>query len=314
MSTIAWIILLVLLIPMIGFLIFIIVMASLVRVPSGSLGLVMVKGRATDRALLPGAHFLPAIRRRLVEEYPSIELAYRAGVQADTQDTTSDRPRAFDKAGATSRFQHLDQSGPPLTVALGDRSTATVSITTRFQLIPERLRIVHERFGPNGIFGIVRDESSRAVMNTLGDPEFGVDSLFGSAREATEQRLTTAVSEALEPDGIRVTALVLGTVDFGRTGEVIQATVRARHELEREQAEAATRLARALNDTDLQQKITSTGDAAWRYRETDLWRDLVQRTGALSVALRAGPGLTPGSITAIDDPNADGTTQPVTTS
>ena len=90
MSTIAWIILLVLLIPMIGFLIFIVVMASLVRVPSGTLGLVMVKGRATDRALLPGAHFLPAIRRRMVEEYPSIELAYRAGVQADTEETRSE--------------------------------------------------------------------------------------------------------------------------------------------------------------------------------------------------------------------------------
>jgi regulator of protease activity HflC (stomatin/prohibitin superfamily) len=311
MSTIAWIILLVLLIPMIGFLIFIIVVASLVRVPSGSLGLVMVKGRATDRALLPGAHFLPAIRRRMVEEYPSIELAYRAGVAADTQDTTSDRPRAFDKAGAQTRFQHLDQAGPPLTVALGDRTTATISLTTRFQLVPEQLRTVHERFGPNGIFGIVRDESSKAVMNTLGDPEFGIDNLFGSARQDTEERLATAVSEALEPDGIRVTALVLGTVDLGRTGEVIQATVRARHELEREQAEAATRLARALNDADLQQKMTASGDAAWRYRETDLWRDLVQRTGALSVALRAGPGLTPGTITAVDDPNADGTTAPV---
>lgn len=311
MSTIAWIILLVLLIPMIGFLIFIIVMASLVRVPSGTLGLVMVKGRATDRALLPGAHFLPAIRRRMVEEYPSIELAYRAGVQADTLDTRTELSGPFDRSGAVNRFRHLDQSGPPLIVALGDRTTATISLTTRFQLNPERLRLVHERFGPNGIFGIVRDESSRAVMNTLADPEFSIDSLFGSAREATEQQLAAAVGEALEADGIRVTALVLGTVDLGRTGEVIQATIRARHELEREQAEAATRLARALNDADLQQKVTTSGEVAWRYRETDLWHDLVQRTGALSVALRTGPGSAPVGIVATDDPNASGTSEPV---
>jgi hypothetical protein len=108
--------------------------------------------------------------------------------------------------------------------------------------------------------------------------------------------------------------LVLGTVDFGRTGEVIQATVRARHELEREQAEAATRLARALNDADLQQKMTTSGEAAWRYRETDLWRDLVQRTEALSIALRAGPGSAPGGFSVIDDQNTDGTVQPETTS
>ena len=107
---------------------------------------------------------------------------------------------------------------------------------------------------------------------------------------------------------------MLGTIDFGRTGEVIQATVRARHELEREQAEAATRLARALNDADLQQKMTSTGEAAWRYRETDLWRDLVQRTEDSLRRAAAGPGSAPGGMTVIDDPNADGTTQPVTTS
>ena len=135
-------------------------------------------------------------------------------------------------------------------------------------------------------------------MNRLADPEFSVDNLFGAAREKAEDGLADVVGQALEADGIRVTKFVLGTVDLGRTGEIIQATVRARHELEREQAEAATRLARALNDVELQEKLTSSGDAAWRYRETDLWRDLVQRTGALSVALRAGPGSPAIGITA----------------
>ena len=50
----------------------------------------------------------------------------------------------------------------------------------------------------------------------------------------------------------------------------IQATVRARHELERERAEAATRMVRALNDADLQQTMTSASEAAWRYREPTL--------------------------------------------
>jgi regulator of protease activity HflC (stomatin/prohibitin superfamily) len=312
MSTIAWIILLVLLIPIIGVLIFVIVVASLVRVPSGSLGLVMAKGRATDTALLPGLHFLPAIRRRMVEEYPSVELAYRAGGQGDTEETLPDRARPLERSGPPTRFKHLDQSGAPWQVTLGDRTTAIMSVTVRFRLEPEHLRLVHERFGPNGIFGVVRDESSRAVMNTLGDPEFSIDSLFGKAREACQERLAVAVSEALEADGILLTALVLGTVDLGRTGEVIAATARARHELEREQAEAATRTARALNDADLQQHLTDSSDAAWRYRETDLWRELVQRTGALSVALRAGPGSPGIGITAVDQPGSEGQSEPVT--
>jgi SPFH domain / Band 7 family len=250
---------------------------------------VMKKGQATDTALLPGSHFLPALRRRMVEEYPSTELAYRAGGADSVEETRSDRGHAFDKSGAANRFEHLDQVGPALTVTLGDKATATVHYTVRFVLQPERLRTVHERFGPNGLFGIVRDESSKVVLNTLADPDVGVDSLFSEARAACQDRLAAAVGEALDADGIKVTAFVLGAVDLGRTGEVVQATVRARHELDREQAEAATRLARALNDADLQEKLTSAGDVGWRYRETDLWRELVQRTGDLTVSLRSDP-------------------------
>ena len=58
MSTLAWIILLILILPAIGLLVWVILAASLVRVPSGSLGLVMSRGKATDRSLLPGGHFV----------------------------------------------------------------------------------------------------------------------------------------------------------------------------------------------------------------------------------------------------------------
>ena len=109
-STVAWIIVLVVAIPMIGVLVWIVVAASLVRVPSGSLGLLMVKGRATDTALLPGPHFVPALRRKMVEIYPSVELTYRAG-----------GPAAADGDA-------LERSGPPLEVTLGDRTRATCSL------------------------------------------------------------------------------------------------------------------------------------------------------------------------------------------
>jgi regulator of protease activity HflC (stomatin/prohibitin superfamily) len=286
MSTIGWIILLVLVLPIIGLLGWLFLAASFVRVPSGSQGLVMIKGQATDKTLPPGAHFVPALRRHMIEEYPSVELAYRAGGPDDTG-----KPE-------------LNQSGPPLQVTLGDRTTAVLSVTVRFRLIPERLRLVHERFGPKGFFGIVRDESSRAVITTLGATETGIDNLFGADREKCEERLRAAADSALAADGIELTSLLLGPVDLGRTGEVIAATVRARYELEREQAEAATRMARALNDADLQQHMTSSSDGAWRYRETDLWRDLVQRTNDLQVALRAGPGQAPVGVT-VDQPLTD---------
>ena len=293
MSIIGWIIIFILVIPIIGVLLWMLLAASFVRVPSGSIGLVMIKGKATDKALPPGPHFVPALRRHMIEEYPSVELAYRAGGQDDPV-----KPE-------------FNQTGPALQVTLGDRTTAVVSLTVRFRIIPEQLRLLHERFGPKGIFGIVRDETSRAVITTLGAHETRIDNLFGPALRESEERLRKELNPVLGAEGIELTSLLLGPVDLGQTGEVIAATVRAHYELEREQAEAATRLARALNDAKLQDQMTSSVDDAWRYRETDLWRELVQRTEALQVALRAGPGA-PGQLSAIVDPAlADDTSAPV---
>jgi hypothetical protein len=273
-STVAWIIVLVVAIPMIAVLVWMVVGASLVRVPSGSLGLLMVKGRATDTALLPGPHFVPALRQKMVEIYPSVELSYRAG-----------GPPAA--AGDV-----LERSGPPLEVTLGDRTRATVFYTARFRLVPEKLRHVHERFGPIGVFGIVRDASSAAVGAALRDPAIGIDDMFGAPLEVCQKSVGAAVTEALDAHGIELSAFLLAPAELGRTGEVIQATLRARHELEREQAEAPTRLARATNDADLQQNVTLTNEDAWRYREPDMWGELVQRTQALQIAVRgAGPGV-----------------------
>jgi regulator of protease activity HflC (stomatin/prohibitin superfamily) len=272
MSVIAWIIVLVIVLPMIGLLAWVVLSASFVRIRSGRLGLLLVRGKATDTTLPPGSHFVFAFRRRMVEEYPSVELTYRAGAAEDAPGSD------------------LERSGPALRVALGDRATATVPYTVRFRLLPDTLRGVHERFGPEGIFGIVRDESSRAITSALGDPSVTVEDMFGPAREKCQDTVGAAVDAALQEAGIELTGFLLGAVDLGRTGDVIQATMRARHELDQEQAEAATRLARAANDADLQLRVTSSSSEAWRYRESELLRDILQRTEALQVAVH-GAGL-----------------------
>ena len=185
---------------------------------------------------------------------------------------------------------------------LGDRTSVVVSLTVRFRLRPDGLRTVHERFGPRGIFGNVRDQCQRGVVATLGAPGVGVDNLFGPARMACEEALRVQIGDVLDADGIELISVLLGVVDLGRVGEVIQDTMRARYEVEREAAEAATRLARAQNDTELQRQIGAANDVALRYRETDLWRELVQRTEGLQVELRA-PTSQPGvDVTAPDRP------------
>jgi hypothetical protein len=185
-------------------------------------------------------------------------------------------------------------------------------VTVRFRIIPEQLKLVHERFGPKGIFGIVRDETSRAVITTLGAHETRIDNLFGPALHESEERLRKVLNPVLGAEGIELTSLLLGPVDLGQTGDVIAATVRAHYELEREQAEAATRMVLALNDAKLQEQMTSPIDDAWRYRETDLWCELVLRTEALQVALRAGPGAPAVASALVDPALLDESNTPVT--
>jgi SPFH domain / Band 7 family len=249
---------------------------SFVRIEPGHLGLLLVQGRATDKVLRPGPHIVLAIRRRMVETYPSLELAYRAGgAGADTSD--------------------LEHAGPAVRGVLGDRTAVVVSYTVRFRLDLSQLRSVHERFGPGGIWSAARDLSSRAVRSALCDEGRGVDDLFGEARHSLEADLGTAVGQALGAEGLTLVLFALDDVDLGRTGEVIQSTARARFGLAREEAEAPTRVAQARHDAELESTIAGTSiDSALRYREVDVWHDvaltLAERGVVLPGALAHSPG------------------------
>jgi regulator of protease activity HflC (stomatin/prohibitin superfamily) len=255
----AWLVFLIILVPFLILLGFIGSSDSLITIPPGHVGLLLKSGQATDTVLQPGLHWVPRLRKRMVAPYPSLELAFRA-----MQDGTS--------PGETLA---LDRNAPPLRVTMGDRGQAVIGYTVRFRLDTEHLRSVHERLGPEGFWNAVRDISGRALRHRLGDPDVGVDDLFGDRRNVLEQQIGEAVEQALRQEGVILTMFAFGDVDLGRTGDVIQATVRARLELEREQAESAVRMARAKIDAELEPYLTSSSDAALRYREVDVWRDLV---------------------------------------
>jgi len=277
MTTIGWIILAILLIPALGLLVWLVLSASFVRVPTGRNALLLVRGRPTDTTLPPGLHFLFALRRRMIVTYPSVELSFRAGGEPDPADRSG-----------------LDCVGAPVPIVLGDRVQATVGYTLRFRLRPDELRLVHERFGPDGIFGIVRDQSALVISTALGRTGIGVADLLGEPRETTQSAVTDQLVSALADDGFELVSFVFGGIDLGRTGEVIQAVSRAPHELDYEQAMAAVRLAQATHDAEL---VAVDGDP-WRYRETDLWRALIARREILNVGLQGGPrvaGAAPGA-------------------
>lgn len=283
MSLGAKILLLIVVTPVAVALLWAVLRGSIVHIPISRLGLLVVRGRPTDRVLLPGPHWVPALRKRQAVEYPAIELSYRASFQ----------PQAVESSAETY--------GPALSVTLGDRVEARVEYTVRFRLDPARLRSVHERFGPDGIWAVVRDESARAITLELAKPACTVGSVFGRARGELQDQVGTAVARALNDIGIVMTRFSLGSVDLGRTGQTIQAVARAQLELEREEAEAATRAARVHNDSELAPQMTSVGEMALRYRQTDMWRDFLARPETMQFAVPA-----PGAQTAPPAPAVPG--------
>jgi hypothetical protein len=258
-TDVGWIIFLAIAIPLLAVVAWVAFDDSFVRIEPGQLGLLLVHGRATDRVLDPGPHWVPTLRRRMVQIYPSLELTFRAG----------------DAGGVAAA--DLEHSGPAPSVTLGDRASVAVAYTVRFRLDPEMLRVVHNRFGPDGIWAAVRDETARTVRTSLAGTDIGIDDLFGTARAGLEQRVGDEVQARLAELGFVMTMFSLGDLDLGRTGAVIQATARARLELEREEAEAATRVARAKVDADLAPYLPApAADAAIRYREIDSWQELAR--------------------------------------
>src|SRR5829696_1911222 len=257
-----WLVFLAVALPLLGLLAWLLLEGSVLRIDPGRQGLLLVRGVATDRVLQPGVHWVPAFRRRMVVQYQALEMAYRAGDRGPVAEA------------------ELECAGPPVAAVLADRTAATVAYTVRFRLDPTALRAVHNRFGADGVWAAVRDLSGRTVRGHLA-VSARVDDLFDAGRSRLEAELATAVGDVLEANGFAIVMFVLGDVDLGRTGDVIQATARAELELRREEAESAMRIARARIDAELAPFVDlPTTEAAIRYREVDSWRDVASSRGA----------------------------------
>ena len=190
MTTIGWIILAILLIPALGLLVWVVLSASFVRVPAGRNALLLVAGRPTDTTLPPGLHFVFALRRRMVVTYPSVELGSAPAVRTTGQ---GERTRLRGRAGA----DHPGGSG----AGHGGLHRAVPAAS-------RRLRLVHERFGPEGIFGIVRDESALVISTALGRTgPASPTSSESPAGDQSRQRLTDSLGTALADGRARARVL-----------------------------------------------------------------------------------------------------------
>ena len=159
---------------------------------------------------------------------------------------------------------------------------------------------------PEGVWSAVQDETARTVRARLSAPGVGVDDLYGAPFIALNEAIGAAVGEALDADSLTMTMFALGHADLGRTGDVIQSTARARLEQEREEAESTVRLTRARIDAELEPYLANLSDAALRYREVDVWRELVHSQIGHLLAV---PGRTPSrTLPEAVEPAADAET------
>ncbi len=228
-----------------------------IRVEPGTLALLLKRGQSTSRALEPGRHFMQPWRKSMVELYPSRELALIAG-------------------GSGSGDSRVDATDVPLRLHLGDKTFATVSYTVRSQLDTTKLQLVHDQFGPEGIWSALRDTTRRSLIAEAGNAS--IDDAFGDRYTELEKRMGEALGGALGDIGFELKMFSLREIDLDETGEIIQSTLRADAELEREQAMVKVRLARLENDTAMGALAANIdGDVLLRYRQLESWRDILQR-------------------------------------
>jgi len=239
----------------------VLLLATSVVVEPGTLALLLKRGKATSRALAPGRHFMQPWRKAMMQVYPSRELALVAG-------------------GAGTGDPRVDATDAPLRLHLGDKTFAEVSYTVRCRLDIAKLKSVHEQFGPEGIWSALRDTARRSLISEAGTPDVSIDDVFGDRYAALEKRLATALGTALGEIGFELTMFSLREIDLGETGEVIQATLRAGAELEREQALTQVRKARLENDASMNELLDDVdADVMLRYRQIEALAQILERWG-----------------------------------
>jgi regulator of protease activity HflC (stomatin/prohibitin superfamily) len=232
-------------------------LATSFRVEPGTVVLLLKQGRATGRVVGPGRHFIQPWRKVLVQVYPARQLALVAG-------------------GPASADDRVDQVDVPLRVHLADKVFARLSYTVRCRLDASKVQFVHDQFGAEGIWPVIRDTTRRCLVAEAAGAS--LDGVFGDEFAALEERFATALRVALEEVGFDLEVFTLREVDLGEAGEVIQATLRAELELELEQALARVRQVRLDNDAAMAETLAGLdGNVLLRYRQLESWREILRR-------------------------------------
>lgn len=248
---------------------------AFVRVQPGEVGVVLRRGRPAKRGLLPGVHFSLRFGREIVT-YPSVEMTYLAVSEPELSRTVE------------SDITFVD---PPFRLALGDRSMASLEYTARLTIDTETIAVLHNRFGTKGLKGIARDETRRVLLDLLGNTKVSAATVIGDARQTIEEAASEALKASLAELGFTLAMFSLRVADLGERGEVIQDTLRAAEELERERARGEIRALRAKQEVAVQSALAgSLTPEAIEYLRIQATREFIERWDG-----KTWPVTTPGS-------------------
>ena len=280
--------------PLLGWAVFEVVRRGLVYIDAGSAGLVLVRGRTTERVLDPGPHFIWPFRQQGIAVYPLRDLTYLA----------TDGP-----------VDRLDFGDPPLHAQLGDHAVATVSYTIRFRIRKDAMQTLHDRVGPDGVPRLVRDLSRHVLLDLLDRPKYDFTHTVGEPLDALEAELGERLGEVLGEAGFEMTMFTILAVDLGELGEVLDETVRKKALLDLERADAEVRIARAANEAALAEQLGFLSDDVLRYQRLQLAREALQRwDGRIVVNDTAASGLIAPAITGEgerpSEPNGESPSEP----
>ncbi|MFM2078997.1 MAG: hypothetical protein RJA49_2887 [Actinomycetota bacterium] len=284
MNTTSTVILIVILVPLVIFAVWQFLQLALVHIESGTIGLLIVRGKATSRTLTPGTHFVLPFRQTMIQVYPLRDLTY----------LTSAHP-----------VEDTDYADQPFRASMGDRTTVDAYYTIRFRIRSEGLTSIHERFGPDGIKPFVRDLSRQVVADELADEAHGVEDTFGEGFAKVEAIIGTRIATTFQESGFELLLFHLRDLDIGQLDEVITRTVQAKLELDLERAVAQVRALRieheSASNAPLAEDLT---DEVLRYRRIELAREAIARWDGRLVV---GDALARGMVDTPPSPSADNT-------
>jgi regulator of protease activity HflC (stomatin/prohibitin superfamily) len=192
--------------PLLAFMAWILMSHWTVRIGHRQAGLVIRRGRATTKTLSAGTHFLPPFLG-IVEAYPDVEMTYM---------TIADAGAAAEGRGD---FDFVD---PPFGVVDRAAAGAGVFYTVRFRIERRELKQIHERFGPGGIKGIIRDESRRIIQDAFADGSYSIADLAGNRRADLERAIHDRIKDTLAVNGFELTLFTLQEPDLRDLGEAFR--------------------------------------------------------------------------------------------